>query len=376
MLNSAKEVNTDVHLEMLPIDFDHFIQNNLEIVENYLMLLKQQSTDNAKLAFHESLGVNCDGQILIGCEDNRDKKGNVIGFGIKSSHRFYVYQDERTIKDWACSILNRYLRWMKSQYRHQARASLSQLELTFTNVAYEGTQLFTPKAYADFLVSQLDTLDDIYLNNNYLRGDDYLAKLILAQYADKIPLKNITMYNYLVEYCTSCSSNSFATSYLARKLVNFDTKKLSCSKDNPIPSDTRIEYNWLLSMCHHFNFKTINLPVNDIDTIVKSEVHLLGQSINFKANSKEDVFNFINGLLSLAYNDYIINNLLKNKQKIFQAIKANELRFQLAPFKSILVEARDKFNNLTIDHYHFSKFEIVSSFLDIILQQIKQEDKI
>lgn len=371
MLNSGKEVSTDIHLEMLPIDFDHFIQNNLEIVENYLMILKQQSTDNDKLAFHESLAVNCDGQILIGCEDNRDKKGNVVGFGIKSSRRFYVYQDEQTIKDWACSILNRYLHWMKSRYRHQVRASLSQLESTFTNVAYEGIQLFTPKAYADFLVPQLDILDDIYLNNNYLRGDDYLAKLILAQYAGRLPLKNITMYNYLVEYCTSCSSNSFAASYLARKLVNFDTKKLDCLKDNPIDSDIRVEYDWLLSMCHHFNFKTINLPVNDIGTIVQSEVHLLGQSINFKANSKKDVFDFINGLVSLAYNDYIINNLFKNKQKILQSIKTNKLRFQLASFKSILIEARNKFNNLTIDHYYFSKLKMVSSFLDIILQQIK-----
>lgn len=371
MINTNKKINENNHLEMIPIDFEHFIANNQSTMENYLLnLIKQNKNSTKQLAFHETLGIDKYGNIVIGCQSNRDSNGHITYFGIKTKYRFYDYRkpDNQTVEKWAVSILNRYLHWMKSQYRHQERASLTQLESTFINVPYEGAQLFTPKAYADYFVSQLEQETSPVLYVKYLANDDYLASLILAKWSDKLPIKNISVYNTLVEYCSLCNSDSIYALCLVQKLLEIKIENLDYQNHlTNYDLEENINYNVLIQMCNKFQIKSIDLPISIFRDLMLDYPHGLKIIINFYANSKSNVMNFINDLLA-------INYIIPDELNLATQIKQRTLQFQLLPYISLLIEAKDKLKHIVINQHYFKELQGAASTLDLIIEQIKKNN--
>lgn len=237
-------------LPLIKIDFDHLVTDNLPAMCDYLVPYFNQGKGKFKL---KPLGITPDGKVLP-----KLKEGNYL-LGLKQA-RTVTISKEKSVTELATEILKNYRTWLKTRYQEQKTGSTE--DITSLITTNPNTMLFTPRAYTNFVVSQLAKDDVCDLNFEYLRRDH--SDIVMTKLLTK--LKSMTeidvhLVNTILDYINDVTAKTVAYDQQAKPLVNFLYQVLLGRTTITINYDA-IFSSWLTPMFTKYVADKIELPVS------------------------------------------------------------------------------------------------------------------
>lgn len=237
-------------LPLIKIDFDRFVTDNLPAMCDYLVPYFNQGKGKFKL---KPLGITPDGKVLP-----KLKEGNYL-LGLKQA-RTVTISKEKSVTELAIEILKNYRTWLKTRYQEQKTCSTE--DITSLITTNPNTMLFTPRAYTNFVVSQLAKDDVCDLNFEYLRRDH--SDIVMTKLLTK--LKSMTeidvhLVNTILDYINDVTAKTIAYDQQAKPLVNFLYQVLLGRTTITINYDA-IFSSWLAPMLTKYVADKIELPVS------------------------------------------------------------------------------------------------------------------
>ena len=374
-------------LKLISIDFDNLVNNNLSIMENFLRANFKPQIDfyNSLSEFHNSLsimedslgvnfkqknvsysdpilfkdakiGINRHTEIIIKSWDDIGYDDSYFGF----NDNIRILKGNLTITEWAQKILEHYCIWLKKQYQKQSKMSPLDLKCLLQTERGTAQALFDADSYTDWVISQLDSIND-GISYKFLQLDD--AALLMEKLLVK--LNNITYINSstLETLITIMNEDSFTLysdtptyrvllKQLCNLLLQQENKHIKVKTDSLINYQLTIETLYEEQLMTKANKPiTIELPISGICDIDMNNIYALNHDYNIQ-DTKNAVLNikltvkqpnsidlFIENLLLIILNNNY-NVFLENFKKALLYFKISKV--QLPNYQQILDSAIQK----------------------------------
>lgn len=306
-------------LKLINIDFDHFIEQNINHLINFL-------NKNKINAFDKSLAINAQGKLVIINENNTKLYDITNCYAIKT-RTYAIKRNNLNNHAFARCILNTYLKWLFKIYKH----NLSLIKQKAPRIGLEDDEeiLFTHQNYIDYCFDNLPVFDDTDFANlsaHYVLSDEeyFLNKALISlrsyskiTYQMFIWIANKTM---LIEHQQSAIYIILLKQLLA--IYQQDFSKLVL---------TDFKYDKFLLQCNSHKIATVTLPINVIKscaTTIERDLEYTKIMLNLQTN--EDIDNWLDELsINDGYNDDLLIAFLLNHFVIHLSNQARK-RLQLA----------------------------------------------
>ena len=285
-------------LELLDIDYDHFVDNNLSTLVTYLKkeyLPSWRETHDADTPLRfvkDYLSIDINGNLSL-ANDNNDEL--LYGF----NHNINIAKRNLSFHTWAEKILEHYVSWFKKQRAKQLRLSPAKIAEVANEYNTASPLLFTPSAYSNWVLANLDhfSANEVSLRMTY-HDPLFSKKLLVALNAIKqikssllsYLIVNIS-YNYQdFDYTIVCE--------IFRKLYQIVLDKNSKVK---LIMDEQLSLPQLVLSSRKISTtpKKLVAPVSNLNDVAKVHLTVLkavGTEINFEITSKDDLYQFLRTL--------------------------------------------------------------------------------
>lgn len=204
--------NLNQELQLVPIDFDHFIKNNLNKVTNHLNCYYHYP---AFQAFDSCLSLNENGELLV----STSRPVNPIGL----KYDLNIWYHHLPYRKWAWLILYQYKKWLKRQWKKQRQYTINDCNKYLIKADEYGTfntALFTQHAYIDWIVVHIT--EPIKVNEEFICRDlTYFINSLLTNVNYNIIINNrnaIRTIKSIIDYSQSINDISQSPAFL--KLAN------------------------------------------------------------------------------------------------------------------------------------------------------------
>lgn len=314
-------------LKLINIDFDHFVEQNI----NYLIDFLNKNKVNA---FDEDLAINAQGKLVIINEHKVGSYDITNCYAIKT--RTYAIK-RNNLSDYAFAkcILNTYSNWLFKIYKR----NLSLIKQKTPNLEWtqDADILFTHQNYIDYCFDNLPVFEDTDFANlsaHYVLSDEeyFLNKaLISLRSYSKITYQMFTWIansTMLIEHQQSAIYN-----ILFKRLLTIYQQKFSKL------ILTNFKYNKFLLQCNSHQVAAITLPINIIKTHATTiERDLEHTKVVFNLQTDEDVDHWLEELMSTidGNNDNLLIAFLLNRFVIHLSNQARR-RLQLVKCEAFTI---------------------------------------
>lgn len=288
-------------------DLAHFWQNNLPIMKQYLLKAKNET-------FHQDIGINLAGKIVIGdlSDDIYAYSARKV-FGIKE--KIYRKNVLCEIDIAAHDILDEYYQWLTNLIKQEENMNYRECSdlLLGGTVDISTKVLFSEQAYIDWIIARLsffDTkqqLDLSYLSENgYVY--DYLVRKLLVLLTSKGQQIHISTLNIILNHLSDCliwsndtidsSLTSILIKIICNDLINVNSNQTVLKHDEPI------DYLLLLVIINHTSLKKIDLLIDALPAAISCDSQF--NNVSFVIADSNSLNNCINRLVNSQINLDII----------------------------------------------------------------------
>lgn len=304
MLDTKTKVIPKINkLKLLNIDYDHFVANNLPILITYLkenyIVKWQQNNKNVPVKFTKDyLSIDANGNLVLSDNDNDD---SIYGF----NHNINIAKRNLSVENWAKTILEHYVTWLKKQEKKQSQLSPAKLAEIANKYNTADPLLFTAPDYNNWILANLNhfTDDEVSLRMAYL-DLQFIDKLLIR--LNSIKQIKSSLVSYLL---INISYNYHDFDYTGVCEVVKKLYQIALNQDNNVQMiiDKHISLPQLvLNTCEiKTTPKKLIAPVytiNDIAKINLAVFNTYGIKINFKITNKKDLQQFLRKLLKRIIN--------------------------------------------------------------------------
>lgn len=307
---STNKNNLNKELQLLPLDYQHFVQEHLAQMVDYLEPMIGKNEDKTQFS----------------CILTLDQKLNlVIYHKLDSAHAIYDFIDHNyvatvlisstnksklNVTEWAKVILNKYLVKLRHNANLQKKLSFKQITALLKEDELDRCLMFTAKSYANYVVANL--MPDLVFDTMYLKTNDYFAQLLLANWQDKPPFTSANIINQVADYLINMQhKHNVFYQELARKLHHTYEYSLLVASQN-------VDYNYraLIEVFNAYHLNSIQLPLgflgnfitenfvtkNVVNEIDNYQIHFV-----FSEKSPADLGALLNGLIY--FHNTVISNI-------------------------------------------------------------------
>lgn len=289
MINTNAENNKAKSAPLIEIDFDDFINDNIETVK----------------------------QILIGCklpENNvnlaLDASGKIIDFTSKSEFYFprsFTFYQNAAINSNALKILHKYLTQLETVYIKQTKMSAEQL-ITFAKKDNH-MLLMTNANYAHLIANNLNKITSKYLVNSIALmsgiGDSFAQEVLATLNSDNAftPTAMNIIVQYLQDYYKLEKKKTPAIKVLFKLILNtFQEQEHGLTV---LPNKIKLAYDQFLILLANAKKGKATLPLISLLSISGPDVStddkeiIANMKITTKIMGKKDLELFLNHLVLL-----------------------------------------------------------------------------
>lgn len=289
-------------LQLLPLDYRHFVPDHLAQVTKYLQLLIKKHKGTGQIRFRRILALDQKLNLVIckvptygGPSDEFKEHNYVANFIISNSSK-----RQPNAKEWAKRILTKYVAKLKQATGEQEKLSAKEIKQLIEkhdcDYDYNYCLMFTAKSYANYVVANL--APDLVFDVHYLyQTGDYFAKLLLANWQNGAPFNSINIINQLLYYLTdTVDKHNIFFQELTKRLHDVYEHNVIVN-----PQATNYNYDLLIELFDAYHLNTIQLPLsilgnfitkNQIGTTSYYKIHIV-----FAETSPADFGSLLNGLL-------------------------------------------------------------------------------
>ena len=299
MLNTrAKTTPKANKLELLDIDYDHFVDNNLPTLASYLKkeyLPSWQETHDANTPLRfvkDYLSIDINGNLSL-ANDNNDEL--LYGF----NHNINIAKRNLSFNTWAKKILEHYVSWFKKQHAKQLRLSPAKIAEVTNGYNTTSPLLFTPIAYSNWVLANLNhfSANEVSLRMVYL--DPLFSKKLLVV-LDSIKQIKSSLLSYLI---VNISYNYQDFDYTIICEVFNKLYQIALDKNSRVKLiiDEQLSLPQLVVSSRKIRTtpKKLVAPVSNLNDVAKVYLTVLkatGTEINFEITSKDDLYQFLRTL--------------------------------------------------------------------------------
>lgn len=285
-------------LALIDIDYDHFVDNNLPTLVTYLKKeylpswRETHDTNTPPRFVKDYLAINTAGNLAL--TDSEDDEP-LYGF----NQNINIAKRNLSLNDWAKKILEHYVIWFNKQ--HAKQLSLSPAKIAEIANGYSTTtpQLFTPVAYDNWLLANLDHFSEKEISLRLADFDPLFVKKLLVTLNSIKQIKSSLVrylivdlsYNYQdFDYTIICE--------IFRKLYQIILDK-NCQVKLIMDEQLSLPQLVLSSRKIRTTPKKLVAPVSNLNDVAKVHLTVLkavGTEINFEITSKDDLYQFLRTL--------------------------------------------------------------------------------
>lgn len=282
-------------LKLVSIDFDHFNEHNLPILEKFLK--DESKRQHAAIDFNDySIGIDQTATIHVSPYYDTDYD-NLYGV----NHTIKVVQKDQSISDWAKTILEHYHDWLRKQYATQKDATPSELATMLRTNNKKYSRLFTANSYIDFILYYFKQLTGKDINIAFIQwqhSQAYFNDALLAATANLNTINN-SMINLLQDYCNIEFDVDNKIIY-KKKIIFTKIYRILTGQDKhtKVIPDEKLNYPSLLYRANSFDLHSanINMPLQNLanltyDDIASSKADRCG--VTFVINDDQDIITFL-----------------------------------------------------------------------------------
>lgn len=292
-------------LKLVSIDFEHFNERNLPILEKFLK--DETKRQHAAIDFNDySIGIDQTATVHILPYDDTDYDDL---YGVNDTIK--VAKKDQSFSDWAKTILEHYHDWLRKQYATQKDATPSELAaLLGSNKRY--SRLFTANNYIDFILYYFKQLNGKDINIAFIQwqhSQAYFNDALLAATAN-LEIINSSMINLLQDYCNIEFDVDNEIIY-KKKIIFTKIYRILTGQDKhtKVISDEKLNYPSLLYRANSFDLHSanINMPLQNLanltyDTIASSKADRCG--VTFIITDDQDIIAFLQQTVKAIFNKH------------------------------------------------------------------------
>lgn len=303
MIDTKEHIGTR-KLKLVSIDFDHFNERNLPILERFLK--EESKRQHASIDFNDySIGI--DQTATIHVSPYYDTDNNDL-YGVNDTIK--VAKKDQSFSDWAKLILEHYNTWLRKQYATQQNATPSELATMLRTNNKKHSRLFTANSYIDFILYYFKQLTGKDINIAFIQWQHSQAyfndALLIA--TDNLKTINNSMINLLQDYCNVefdvDNKIIYKKKIIFTKIYHILTGQ---NKDTTVIPDEKLNYPSLLYRANSFDLHSanINMPLQNLanltyDAIASTKTDRCG--VNFVINDDQDIIAFLQQTVKAIFN--------------------------------------------------------------------------
>lgn len=316
MIDTKEHIGTS-KLKLLSIDFDHFNEHNLPVLEKFLEESKRQ---HSTINFNDySIGIDQTATIHVSPYDDTDYDNL---YGVNDTIK--VAKKDQSFSDWAKTILEHYHDWLRKQYATQENATPSELAVLLGSNKRH-SRLFTANNYIDFILYYFKQLTGKDINIAFIQwqhSQAYFNDALLAA-TTNLETINSSMINLLQDYCNIEFDVDNEIIY-KKKIIFTKIYRILTGQDKhtKVIPDEKLNYPSLLYRTNSFDLHSanINMPLQNLanltyDAIAVSKADRCG--VNFVINDDQDIIAFLQQTIKA-----IINKRATQMSDIFVRLDA------------------------------------------------------
>lgn len=291
-------------LKLVSIDFDHFNERNLPILEKFLK--NETKRQHTAIDFNDySIGIDQTATVHILPYDDTDYDDL---YGVNGT--INVAKKDQSLSDWAKLILEHYNTWLRKQYVTQKDATPSELAIMLRTNNKKHSRLFTANSYIDFILYYFKQLTGKDINIAFIQwqhSQAYFNDALLAATAN-LETINSSMINLLQDYCNIEFDVDNEIIY-KKKIIFTKIYHILTSQDKhtKVIPDEKLNYPSLLYRANSFDLHSanINMPLQNLanltyDAIAASKTDRCG--VTFVINDDQDIIAFLQQTVKAIFN--------------------------------------------------------------------------
>ena len=317
MIDTKEHIGTS-KLKLVSIDFDHFNEHNLPVLEQFLK--EESKRKHATIDFSDySIGIDQTATIHVSPYYDTDYDDL---YGVNDTIK--VAKKDQNRSDWAKLILEHYNTWLRKQYATQQNATPSEL-VALLRPNKRHSRLFTANSYIDFILYYFKQLTGKDINIAFIQwqhSQAYFNNALLIATANLKTINN-SMINLLQDYCNIEFDVDNKIIY-QKKIVFTKIYRILTGQDKhtKVIPDEKLNYCGLLYRSNEFDLHSanINMPLPNLadltyDAIASSKADRCG--VNFVINDDQDIIAFLQQTIKA-----IINKRAMQMSDIFVRLDA------------------------------------------------------
>lgn len=354
MIDTEQVNNIKQPLQLINVDFKHFVKNNQPIMQKYIDSLEQPGQGvNRFLPKELSLGLDEDGYLVLSLSKSTENKKR---YGIKKSVQQIYRRGNETNADWAKRVMINYRNWLRPIYKEQQNIVYDNHRLRYATC--RKIILFTNRSYANWIINHIDEISGFDIENDFIYDQhEYLLESFIANYNQyktihQCLLRKITEYHLDNERKFKQHPAYYAT--FVQELLDI----LNNKNNAPQLIFTRlndehgnIDYDQLLTACQKLNVSVNELPIEALVTLFSKEnVDSKLKQIKFTVRDLNDIKVAIN-----AYNPENYHRLQKNIKDLHITINLNGYK-----------QAIHQYINKLVDQNRYDRSEALKAIFQLI----------
>lgn len=292
MIDTEQVNNIKQPLQLINVDFKHFVKNNQPIMQNYIDSLEHTRHKIIKFLPKElNLSLDEDGYLALSLSESSENKKR---YGIKKSVQQIYRRGNETNADWAKRVMINYRNWLRPYYKQQANlTSIDELEPISSETA-----LFTNHSYINWLISQMNDISGYEINSNFTYDQhEYLLKSFIANY-NQFKTIHRSLLHMIIEYNLNDDRHKFEQdpvywTIFVQKLLDILNNKNNAPKVVITTFEDEydiINYAKLLKACQKLHINVNELPIEALFELCSAEkVDSKLTLIKFKVRDLNDI---------------------------------------------------------------------------------------
>lgn len=293
MIDTKEHIGTS-KLKLVAIDFDHFNEHNLPVLERFLK--EESKKQHATIDFSDySIGIDQTATIHVSPYYDTDYDDL---YGVNDTIK--VAKKDQNWSDWAKLILEHYNTWLRKQYATQQNATPIEL-VALLRPNKRHSRLFTANSYIDFILYYFKQLTGKDINIAFIQwqhSQAYFNDALLIAIANLKTIHN-SMINLLQDYCNIefdvDNEIIYKKKIIFTKIYHILTGQ---DKHTKLIPDEKLNYPGLLYRANSFDLHSanINMPLQSLadltyDAIASAKADRCG--VNFVINDDQDIIVFL-----------------------------------------------------------------------------------